>query len=198
MSTFRSYELILTLFLARIQVRKTDHMGLPSLSVYRINTFAPLLAMKHFQSLLPKSFPKDSGEDASQGLMPDQTCVLASLSARVGSISENVRGGWYGYRASKAAQNQITRVLSHELTLRKTPAVCVGLHPGTVRTALSEPFTGGPGGKAGKESEDFETRKQKGEFEANESASLLAGVISRLKMEDGGKVWDWAGKEIAP
>ena len=166
-------------------------------SCRRINTFAPLFAMKHFSPLIPRSFPSGE-EDLSQGLMPDGTCVLASLSARVGSISENKRGGWYGYRSSKAAQNQITRVLSHELVLRKAPAVCVGLHPGTVRTDLSEPFTGGPGGKSGGEKEDFETRKARGEFEANESANLLAGVISNLKMDDGGKVWDWQGKEIAP
>lgn len=135
-------------------------------------------------------------EDHSNGLLPSQMNVIASLSARVGSISDNQLGGWYSYRASKAAQNAITRSISLDFARNKTPSVCVGLHPGTVRTQLSKEFTGGPGGKTDATKQDDEKRRKKGEFEATESASLLAGLISRFKGEDSGYIWDYAGKKI--
>ena len=67
--------------------------------------------------------------------------VLAQLSARVGSIADNRLGGWYGYRASKAAQNMITRTLALELSRLRPDCVCLALHPGTTETDLSAPFT---------------------------------------------------------
>ena len=67
--------------------------------------------------------------------------VLAQLSARVGSIEDNRLGGWYGYRASKAAQNMITRTLAIELSRLRPDCVCLALHPGTTETDLSAPFT---------------------------------------------------------
>ena len=60
--------------------------------------------------------------------------------AKVGSIGDNALGGWYGYRASKAALNQIVKTASIELARRSRQAVCVALHPGTVDTPLSQPF----------------------------------------------------------
>ena len=66
--------------------------------------------------------------------------MFATLSARVGSISDNRAGGWYGYRASKAALNQLVRTAAIELARTHRDAVCVALHPGTVASALSEPF----------------------------------------------------------
>lgn len=86
-----------------------------------------------------------------------------------------------------------------ELTMRKMPSICVGLHPGTVRTSLSAPFTGGPGGKErkpGQNSESEEERRARGEFEADEAASRLAGVIAHLTQEKSGKVWDHRLEEI--
>ena len=71
----------------------------------------------------------------------DQRGVFASLSARVGSIGDNRLGGWYSYRASKAAQNMIVKTLSIEASMKWKDLICVALHPGTVETALSEPFT---------------------------------------------------------
>lgn len=101
------------------------------------------------------------------------------------------------------------RCMGHEFTLRSLPAIAVGLHPGTVRTALSSAITGGPGGPKGQErkpgqpatsgkgrNESDEDRRARGEFEAEEAASRLAGVIARLKTEDNGKIWDYAGKQV--
>ena len=92
--------------------------------VFAINTLGPALVMKHFLPLLPR-----------QG-----RCVAGFVSARVGSIGDNALGGWYGYRASKAALNQLVKTASIELTRRNRQSICVALHPGTVDTALSQPF----------------------------------------------------------
>ena len=91
---------------------------------FAANATGPALVAKHFLPLLP-----DHGRAG-----------FAALSARVGSISDNRLGGWYAYRASKAALNMIIRTLSVELARKKPDAFCVGIHPGTVDTALSEPF----------------------------------------------------------
>ena len=71
----------------------------------------------------------------------ERPAVVANLSARVGSISDNSLGGWYSYRASKAALNQLLRTASVEVARRRPQAVLLALHPGTVRTGLSGPFT---------------------------------------------------------
>lgn len=92
--------------------------------VFQVNAIGPALVMKHFLPLLPR-----------QG-----RCVAAFVSARVGSIGDNALGGWYGYRASKAALNQLVKTASIELTRRNQQSICVALHPGTVATALSQPF----------------------------------------------------------
>lgn len=92
--------------------------------VLAVNTIGPALLMKHFLPLLPK----------------DGKSLFATLSARVGSIGDNHLGGWYSYRASKAALNQLVRTASIELRRRKPSAVCIALHPGTVDTKLSGSF----------------------------------------------------------
>lgn len=94
---------------------------------FAVNAIGPLLVAKHFVPLLRHEEP----------------AILASLSARVGSIGDNRRGGWYAYRASKAAQNMVTRTLAIELTRAARNVVCVALHPGTVDTGLSRPFQRG-------------------------------------------------------
>jgi NAD(P)-dependent dehydrogenase (short-subunit alcohol dehydrogenase family) len=153
--------------------------------------------MKHFSPLLTSAKTLQSlQDDSSNGLLPTHNNVITSLSARVGSISDNRLGGWYSYRASKAALNQITRSVSNDLTRKQVPAICVNLHPGTVRTQLSKEFTGGPGGGDKGDKKSAEERRKKGEFEAPESASLLSGVVSRLKDEDSGFVWDYSGAKI--
>lgn len=92
--------------------------------VFATNTIAPALIAKHFLPLLPRT----------------GRSVFAVLSARVGSISDNRLGGWYSYRASKAALNQIIKTTSIELARTRPDAICIGLHPGTVDTGLSKPF----------------------------------------------------------
>merc|ERR1719238_638684 len=99
--------------------RKLEDLQLASLQrVFQVNTFGPMLMARHFSPLLVAS---------------KQPAVFASISARVGSIGDCAMGGWYSYRASKAAQNMFTKALSIEL-LRRSRGQCaaIGLHPGTV------------------------------------------------------------------
>jgi NAD(P)-dependent dehydrogenase (short-subunit alcohol dehydrogenase family) len=91
---------------------------------FAINAIGPALLMKHFLPLLPK-----------QG-----KSVFATLSAKVGSIGDNRLGGWYSYRASKAALNQLVQTAAIELKRSHPEAICVAMHPGTVATGLSAPF----------------------------------------------------------
>ena len=91
-----------------------------------VNAIGPALLLKHFAPLLA------SGERV----------IWAKLSARVGSIEDNHKGGWYGYRASKAALNQLLQTAAIEIARRRPEAVVAALQPGTVRSALSQPFVG--------------------------------------------------------
>ncbi len=136
--------------------------------LFRVNTIGPALVMKHFSPLLAR----------------DRPAVIASLSARVGSIGDNKAGGWYSYRASKAALNQLIRTASIELAARRPQVICVGLHPGTVRSAMSEPFL---------------QRYSKNEiFEPETAATALLSVLGGLKPEHTGKIFAWDGHEILP
>jgi NAD(P)-dependent dehydrogenase (short-subunit alcohol dehydrogenase family) len=136
--------------------------------VYRINAVGPALIAKHFLPLLAR----------------DRKSVLAALSARVGSISDNQLGGWHAYRASKAALNMLLRTFAIELARRNPGAVCVGLHPGTVDTRLSAPFQANV-------SEDKL-------FTPDFAASRLLEVLDRLAPDDSGKVFAWDGQVILP
>jgi NAD(P)-dependent dehydrogenase (short-subunit alcohol dehydrogenase family) len=133
---------------------------------FEVNAFGPLLVAKHFVPLLRH------GERA----------VLANLSARVGSIGDNRLGGWYAYRASKAAQNMFTRTISIELARRSPNVCCVALHPGTVDTDLSRPFQRGvPAGKL---------------LPADHAAARLLAVIDGLGPQDSGGFFDGEGRAI--
>lgn len=133
---------------------------------FAVNSFGPLLVVKHFLPLLPA----------------DERVVVASLSARVGSIGDNRLGGWYGYRASKAAQNMFTRTLSIELRRRLPGAICVGLHPGTVDTDLSRPFQRSvPPDKL---------------FGTDRAAAQLLAVLDGLGPDDSGTVFAWDGSRV--
>ena len=92
---------------------------------FALNAIGPALVMKHLLPLLATRGPAS----------------FACLSARVGSIGDNRLGGWWGYRASKAALNQLVRTAAVELRRRAPEALCVSLHPGTVETGLSAPFS---------------------------------------------------------
>ena len=92
--------------------------------VFAINTIGPALLIKHFAPLLSKT----------------AVSKMIYLSARVGSIGDNQLGGWYSYRASKAALNQLVHTAAIELKRSNPAAICIALHPGTVETALTQPF----------------------------------------------------------
>ena len=93
---------------------------------FAVNAIAPALLIKHFTPLLPTA----------------GRCLFATLSARVGSITDNRKGGWYGYRASKAAQNMLVKTAAIEVARRRPDAVLVALHPGTVASRLSAAVIG--------------------------------------------------------
>ena len=131
---------------------------------FAVNAIGPALLMKHFLPLLPR-----------QG-----RSVFATLSARVGSIGDNRLGGWYSYRASKAALNQFVRTAAIELGRRQPAALCVALHPGTVATSLSSPFV-----KAGL---DVQTPDQ--------AAGRLLDVIDRLPPGSSGGFFDHRGDPV--
>ena len=133
---------------------------------FEVNAFAPILLA---QQVLPVMATHAPG-------------VFASLSARVGSISDNHLGGWYSYRAAKAAQNQLLRTLAIE-TRRTHPAVCVmALHPGTTDTPLSKPFQ-----------RNVAPEKL---FSPARSARQLAAIIERAGEAEHGRFFAWDGKEI--
>ncbi|XP_074567925.1 uncharacterized protein LOC141824516 isoform X2 [Curcuma longa] len=101
------------------------------LLAYEVNAIGPILVIKHMSSLLK----------AGGGFgIEKKHAIIASLSARVGSIGDNGLGGWHSYRASKTALNQLTKTISVEFGRKKDPIVCILLHPGTVDTDLSRPF----------------------------------------------------------
>lgn len=135
-------------------------------TLFQVNAVGPALIAKHG---LPH-------------LRRDAKAVFAAISARVGSIEDNQRGGWHSYRASKAALNMLLRNFAIELRVRYPQALCVGLHPGTVDTALSEPFQSGlPAGQLQSPAA---------------SATALLNVIDRLQVEDSGRLWAWDGSPI--
>jgi NAD(P)-dependent dehydrogenase (short-subunit alcohol dehydrogenase family) len=108
--------------------------------------------------------------------------VFAALSARVGSISDNRLGGWYGYRASKAALNMILKTFSIELRRTHPQSVIVGLHPGTVDTHLSQPFQ-----------RNVSAQQL---FTVDFSAECLLTVINQLQPADSGDCFAWDGKKV--
>jgi NAD(P)-dependent dehydrogenase (short-subunit alcohol dehydrogenase family) len=136
--------------------------------LFAINATGPALCAKHFLPLLRS----------------DARAVFAAVSARVGSIGDNRAGGWYAYRASKAALNMLLATFALELARRRPRALCLGLHPGTVDTALSRPFQRAvPAARL---------------FTPAESAARLLAVIDRAGTDDSGKVLAWDGAVVPP
>jgi len=135
---------------------------------FAINAAGPALVAKHFLPLLPR----------------DGRCAFAALSARVGSIGDNRLGGWYGYRASKAALNMLVKSLAIEMARKNREAICVSLHPGTVDTPLSAPFQ-----------RNVAPEKL---FDARFSAGKLLNVLAGLSPADSGGHFAWDGQRIEP
>ena len=138
------------------------------LEIIRINTLVPTLIARSFYKKLKKN----------------DKATLAFLSARVGSITDNRSGGWYSYRASKAALNMVIKNLSIELRRYNKESVVIGLHPGTVDSRLSQPFQ--------KNLEDSKI------FSADFSVLRLSSVIDSLDIDDSGKCIAWDGEDILP
>jgi NAD(P)-dependent dehydrogenase (short-subunit alcohol dehydrogenase family) len=143
--------------------RQLDTLGMAR--AFAINAIGPALLMKHFLPLLPHA-----GKS-----------VFASLSARVGSIGDNRLGGWYSYRASKAALNQIVHTAAIELGRTRPSAICVAMHPGTVATRLSQRFA-----KSGLEVQPPEL-----------AAMRILTVIDTLTPASSGGFFDQRGRVIA-
>ena len=136
--------------------------------LFEANTVTPSLIAKHF---LPR-------------MNREQQTRFAVLSARVGSISDNRLGGWYAYRASKAALNMIIKNMAIEVRRRNKNAIIVGLHPGTVDSRLSKPFQGNvPASKL---------------FSPDYSVERLLTVLEGLTPQQSGKCFAWDGEEILP
>lgn len=148
-----------------------------ALETFKINTLGPMLAIKHFSPFLPR---KGTAVEQATGL--PELAVWATMSARVGSIGDNKLGGWFAYRASKAAVNQVSKTFQNNLTLTKRPAISVTLHPGTVKTHLSREF--------------WESTRPEKLFSPDFSAEKLQGVIQGLTRDDGGGQFDWKGETI--
>ncbi|KAG6878267.1 hypothetical protein C0993_010039 [Termitomyces sp. T159_Od127] len=139
---------------------------------FQINVVSHLLLIKHFSRFLP----------TAQKPQLTAPAKWVHVTARVGSISDNARGGWYSYRSSKAALNQVVKTFDLQLQMNKSQAICVGVHPGTVKTDLSKGF--------------WNSAAKRELFEPEDAAKALLGVVNGLKIEQRGKVWDWAGKEV--
>ena len=131
-------------------------------ATFRANTFGPATVLRHFSPLL----------DGQRG-------VLAVLSAKVGSIEDNRLGGWYSYRASKAALNMLLKTAAIEVRRSKPNAVLVSLHPGTVNTGLSKPFKGAQIGRA-----------------AMDAARDMLGVVDQLTPADTGSFFAYNGARL--
>jgi NAD(P)-dependent dehydrogenase (short-subunit alcohol dehydrogenase family) len=132
-------------------------------SVFRINTLGPALVIAHFSPLLARR----------------ERSIFATLSAKVGSIGDNRLGGWYGYRASKAALNMVLKSAAIELKRSHPGAVLAALHPGTVSSALSRPFRG----------------EEIGREPAQAAAEMLA-VLDGLQAEDSGAFVAYSGERL--
>lgn len=131
---------------------------------FAVNATGPALVMKHVLPRLPRR----------------GRSVFAVLSAKVGSIGDNRLGGWYAYRASKAALNQFVRTASIELARRRPEALCVALHPGTVDTRLSSPFA-----KSGL-----------AVAEADSAAAAILACLDGLAASDSGGFFDRTGERL--
>ena len=131
-------------------------------ATFQANTFGPALVLRHFAPLL-------HGERA----------IMAMLSAKVGSIGDNRLGGWYSYRASKAALNMLIKTAAIEVARSQKNSVLVALHPGTVNSRLSRPFRGEAIGRP-----------------AHDAAADMLRVLDVLTPTDSGSFRSYNGAEL--
>ena len=132
------------------------------IDLLKINTIGPALTIRHFSKLLD---PKNS--------------IMVTLSAKVGSIEDNRLGGWYSYRASKAALNMLIKTASIEWARTKPNTVLIAMHPGTVNSRLSKPFRGEQIGRP-----------------AQDAVADMFQVIENLRKEDSGSFVSYSGEKL--
>jgi short-subunit dehydrogenase len=143
--------------------KRLDDLNAEQLSeLFKINTIGPALTIRYFSKLLD---PKNS--------------IMVNLSAKVGSIEDNRLGGWYSYRASKAALNMLIKTASIELTRTKPNVALIAMHPGTVNSGLSKPFRGE---QIGRPPED--------------AVADMFRVIKNLQAEDSGAFITYSGEKL--
>ncbi|MGY6634068.1 MAG: SDR family NAD(P)-dependent oxidoreductase [Alkalilacustris sp.] len=131
---------------------------------FALNAIGPIIVLKHALRLMPRQ----------------ERSVFVALSARVGSIGDNRAGGWYGYRAAKAALNQYLRTAAVEIARTHRAAIVVALHPGTVATPLTRRYLG-----------------RHPAVSPDAAAENLLRVVDGLQPSQTGRFLDWAGKEVA-
>ncbi|KAI1779367.1 NAD(P)-binding protein [Hypoxylon cercidicola] len=173
-----------------------------ALRVLRVNVLGPLLLMKWFGAMLPRRGMEMHGRDhpvfcsaggrESGGAEREEEeeeenrhATWLTASARVGSTADNRLGGWYSYRASKAAVNSLTKTFDLHLRTRGGGgALAVAYHPGTVRTDFSREFWG-------------RVRADR-LFSPEYAAERMVEVVRSRKLGDRGRCWDWKGEEVMP
>jgi len=143
--------------------KKLDDLNAEQLmELMKINAIGPALTIRYFSRLLD---PKNS--------------IMVTLSAKVGSIEDNRLGGWYSYRASKAALNMLIKTASIEWARTKPNTALISMHPGTVNSGLSKPFRGKQIGRP-----------------AHDAAADMFRVIESLKKEDSGSFLSYSGERL--
>lgn len=136
------------------------------ITYFQVNSIGSILLAKHLASLIKST----------------DRVIFATISAKVGSITDNQLGGWYGYRASKAALNMFMRSIAIEYRRTCKGAIVVVLHPGTTETGLSEPFRRGvPPDKL---------------FSIDRTVGQLMQVMNGLSPEDSGEFFSWDGTPL--
>lgn len=142
--------------------RLADLTAMQMQATFQANAFGPALLLRHFVPLL-------AGDRA----------IMALLSAKVGSIGDNRLGGWYSYRASKAALNMLVKTAAIEVARNQKNSVLVALHPGTVNSRLSQPFRGEAIGRP-----------------AHDAAADMLGVLDSLTPADSGSFKSYNGADL--
>ena len=130
--------------------------------VFAVNAIGPALVLRHVTRLLPLK----------------ERAVVGVLTARVGSIGDNGFGGWYSYRASKAAANQIVRTAAIEIARKRKNAIVVALHPGTVATSFTDEYPNHP------------------KVSPGAAAKNILAVLDGLDSSDTGNFFDWASRPV--
>ncbi|KAK7402857.1 hypothetical protein QQX98_011387 [Neonectria punicea] len=156
-----------------------------SLESFQVNSLGPLLLMKHFAHFLPKRATELAPSPSADAIRLPEHATWLSMSARVGSTTDNRKGGWFSYRASKSAVMSLAQTLDLFLRAKSgDKALSVSYHPGTVKTDFSREFWDSVG----------EEKLLSPEYAAERLVEVMAG----LNVKQRGKCWDWQAKEVPP